>query len=68
MMGDSEGPQMELAGKKQDTDLSGCSKDFFIGEGKSPSGWSSRTGEEMAHLVNCLLLSQSLGPPWYETR
>lgn len=55
MDGDSEGAQMELAGVKQDRDLSGCSKDFVVGEGKSPSGWSSMSGEEMAHLVKCWL-------------
>lgn len=54
MDGGSEGPQMELAGKTQDIDLPGCSKDFFwqVKEERAPSGWSSKSGEEMAHLVN----------------
>lgn len=35
----SEGPQMELAGKTQDIDLPGCSKDFLVGKGGKSSFW-----------------------------
>lgn len=37
MDGDSEGPQMELAGKTQDIDLPGCSKDLLVGKGGKES-------------------------------
>lgn len=61
MDGDSEGPQMELAGKTQDIDLPGCSKDLLVGKGGKEL---LLVGEEMAHLVKHLLPSQSPGPPW----